>query len=450
MDDVIARPSLPVPAARSVLAEAGALPAAGRLRVTIVEPRGGGGMIHYAYQLGCGLVANGCDVTLLTSNDYELADLEPPFRVEPILRLQARTTSGNGVPVGRAAIALHRAVRLARRAVRAAVYVREWVRIVRYLERQRPDIVQFGSIPFHFEAIFLRRLRRSGLAMVQVCHEYDYDREAGREAGIIRRRLRAPLQRAVLASFDAVFVHSERNRQDLRERFAVPAERLHVIDHGNEELLVRAAVPAAGDAPPLRARLGIGDDLPLVLFFGTLNPSKGVPDLIRAFAQLVRRVPARLIIAGYPSKLMDTGALGALAHELGIAERVHFDLRYIPLEEVGSMFDVAQVVCLPYVNASQSGVLQVAYAFGCPVVATNVGGLPEVVEHERTGLLVPPGSPADLAAALERILGDDGLRGRMAERARELARTRYSWTAVTADMLAAFARAGLTRPEPVD
>jgi glycosyltransferase involved in cell wall biosynthesis len=83
---------------------------------------------------------------------------------------------------------------------------------------------------------------------------------------------------------------------------------------------------------------------------------------------------------------------------------------YIPSAQTGRLFEAAQVAVCPYTDASQSGVVLTAYAFGCPVVVTNVGGLPEYVTDGVTGLIVPVGDPEALGNALIRCLVDPVLR----------------------------------------
>jgi glycosyltransferase involved in cell wall biosynthesis len=89
------------------------------------------------------------------------------------------------------------------------------------------------------------------------------------------------------------------------------------------------------------------------------------------------------------------------------------DNEFIPDERVARHFGESSVVVLPYVDASQSGVVPIAYSFNRPVVATSVGGLPSVVEHGVTGLLVPPRDARALADALVMLLEDDELRHKM-------------------------------------
>jgi glycosyltransferase involved in cell wall biosynthesis len=102
--------------------------------------------------------------------------------------------------------------------------------------------------------------------------------------------------------------------------------------------------------------------------------------------------------------------------------------RYVPNEEVALYFSAADVVMVPYLSATQSGVIQVAYGFGKPVVATDVGGIPEVVLEGRTGFVVPAGDATALANAVRRhdAVADSG------HFRREIAREnrRFSWDAL--------------------
>jgi glycosyltransferase involved in cell wall biosynthesis len=114
---------------------------------------------------------------------------------------------------------------------------------------------------------------------------------------------------------------------------------------------------------------------------------------------------------------------------------VIFDARYIPLEEVGALMGLATVAVYPYRSSTQSGALQVAYTFGRPVVATIVGGLPEAVEHGRSGFLVPANSPPELAEGILKLVTNYELAKVMGEYARHLSKTRFSWRSVARQII---------------
>jgi glycosyltransferase involved in cell wall biosynthesis len=120
-------------------------------------------------------------------------------------------------------------------------------------------------------------------------------------------------------------------------------------------------------------------------------------------------------------------ALEGQALRLGAITR----FAYVPFDDVSRYVAAADVMVLPYRAVSQSGVLYLALAMGLPVVATRVGALAEVLEDGGNALIVPPDSAAELAAALIRLLGDPGLRARLAMGGRRLAE-QHSWPAIAA------------------
>lgn len=402
------------------------------LHIMVVEPRGTGGMIHYAHQLCTALSNAGAQVTLVTSTTYEMDEFPHNFRLRKQMRLWStteslETESGFGW-VGRAAQSVYRKIRRGVRGIRLIV---EWGRLVVYLIRQKPDIIQFGAIEFPFEAIFLGVLKRNGLTLSQICHEFEL-REQGNSIVV---NITNQLFRWVYESFSIIFFHGESNKQRFLELFNAPGESLHTIEHGNEGLfLTRKSDDVT--AHQLREHYGIEADMPVVLFFGNLMPSKGVPDLLKAFAQVYEKQPrVRLVIAGNPSKFIDMDELKKMIVDLNIKDATVLDARYIPMEEVAPLMEMSVVAVYPYLNSTQSGALQVAYSFGRPVIATKVGGLPEAVEDGKSGLLVPPASPDDLATAILKLLENPTLADEMGRYAKHLSDTRFSWDAIAKKML---------------
>jgi glycosyltransferase involved in cell wall biosynthesis len=111
--------------------------------------------------------------------------------------------------------------------------------------------------------------------------------------------------------------------------------------------------------------------------------------------------------------------------------RIRCFIQYIRHEDIPKFFITADVVVLPYVEFhSQSGVLHLAQGFGKPVIVTDVGGLPEAVNHEETGLVVPAGNVERLAEAIMHLMTHENLRRQMGQRAKEMAVASFSWKAI--------------------
>lgn len=393
-------------------------------RLTVVEPVGRGGLIHYAYQMCRALTAEGLQVELVTSMDYELADLLPhDFRVVRLLSLwNAKPTASadEDAPTQPPGSRL-------RRVGRGLRHYREWARLIRYLRRRAPDIVQLGDLRFAGDALAVLALRRACPRLVDVCHNIEPFR---REGGFGLGRVENALYGLAYRQFDRVFVHYRVNRQRFLARFRLPEHRVRAIAHGDQELLreLDAGMPAAF----LRRELDLHEDDRVVLFAGTLSHYKGIDLLLRAAAHVARsRAPrTRWVIAGYPLPDFDLVAHRVLAAELGIADDVRFVPRYLENQEVGSWMRLADVVALPYREGFQSGVLHLARTFGVPVVASRTGSFPEAIEDGVDGLLHEPEDVGSLADALTRVLADEVLRRRLALAAKTTSDTRHSWGAV--------------------
>jgi glycosyltransferase involved in cell wall biosynthesis len=164
-----------------------------------------------------------------------------------------------------------------------------------------------------------------------------------------------------------------------------------------------------------------------ILFVGRVYPNqKGLETLIRAVSQIARSVNWRLDIVGEDW----SGAAGVLelARKLGIHDRVQV-LGELSRANLVEAYQTADLFVLPSLFEPFGIVLLEAMASGLPIVASRVGGIPEVVEEGKTGLLVEPGNPEELRKALETLLSDTNLRNRMGQAGRERA-VLFSWTTI--------------------
>ncbi|HYE34631.1 glycosyltransferase family 4 protein [Methylocaldum sp.] len=393
--------------------------------------------MHYAYELCTGLANAGADVTLVTTDDYELSGYPHNFRVETRLHLW-KVVDSRSVPIpspGIMAKAWRRFWRTGRRVLRFARLLGQWVHLTNYLIAQKPDVVLLGRFYFPGVSLFFQKLQRHGLILADVCHEYEFrDPNLSRINAVIDQVM-SLFEKTVYKVFSAVFIHGEINLEPFLTRLDIPRERVHIIQHGVSSLFFSQAQNTG-----IAERYGIEASDRVVLFFGNLRVSKGVPDLLRAFALIEEsdKYQTKLVVAGYPTQSVDVFELRELAGDLGIEQRVIFDIRYIPNQAVSELMHLATVVVFPYLSATQSGPLMIAHAFGRPVIATSVGNFPEVVKDGCTGFLVPPASPPALAEAIRKILADPGLAKKMGDDAKAISERLYCWNTVAREMLTVF------------
>ncbi|RKY86597.1 glycosyl transferase family 1, partial [candidate division KSB1 bacterium] len=148
-----------------------------------------------------------------------------------------------------------------------------------------------------------------------------------------------------------------------------------------------------------RKILGLGPKIPVLLFFGYVRKYKGLHYLLQAIPEVMRKLPqVHLLVVG--EFYEPVAPYQELIEHLGIKAHVTLVDQYIPNEEIGLYFAAADVVVLPYVSATQSGIVQIAYNFNKPVITTDVGGLPEVVRDGVTGFVVPAQNYQALARAI--------------------------------------------------
>ncbi|WP_420455848.1 glycosyltransferase [Rubrivirga sp.] len=267
---------------------------------------------------------------------------------------------------------------------------RSWVQTARYLADRGTEVAVFMHwMPFFGPAfgVIARRLRKRGVTVLAVVHNaIPHERRPGDLV----------LSRFALGACDGLIAMSDQVRDDLG-RLGVTAPVRQVAHPAYD--VFGEPVPR----PHARATLGLPDGVPVFLFFGFIRRYKGLHVLLDAWADVRRRLPdALLVVAG--EFYADEDALRAQAAGL---DGVRLDADYIPDDRVGLYFGAADVVVQPYVTATQSGVAQIAFHFGRPVITTDVGGLAEGVPDGVAGLVVPPEDPGALADALGRFVDED-------------------------------------------
>ncbi len=177
-----------------------------------------------------------------------------------------------------------------------------------------------------------------------------------------------------------------------------------------------------------RKKLGIDSDVKVVLFFGFVREYKGLKHLLKAFFVLKNefyvndKMPRLLVVGDFGENKEE---YLELIKNYGIEDCIAIVDGYIPDKEVEKYFSASNLVALPYESATQSGIVQIAYGFKKPVIVTNVGGLPEVVENNVTGTVVEPRNAKALAKAIYEFFEEN--RGKSYVEGIEKYEYKFSW-----------------------
>ncbi|WP_156898276.1 glycosyltransferase family 4 protein [Methylocapsa acidiphila] len=300
----------------------------------------------------------------------------------------------------------------------------------------RPDIVHFlgeNNIWLNLLPPLLRGVL--GVPVATTVHDIDYhpgDSESRRVPRLFIDRF--------IRQADAVIVHGETLRAAALDKLPVRRDRLFVFPHPPLNYYARLAAQ--------RKMTKTKDGSFRILFFGRIYEYKGLKYLLEAAQLALPRLPSlRIVVAGRGDDLTN--------ESLRIPETENFDLRnrFIPDEELAQLLTDADVVALPYIEASQSGVLMAALAFGLPVIATDVGEIAELVRTTGAGLIVPPRDGAALADAILELGANEPLRLALAAKAAKALQETYSSATLAAKamdiyqaILAAHAAPSAQRP----
>ncbi len=288
------------------------------------------------------------------------------------------------------------------------------IKTAKMINSLNPDLVIFQWLHPYFApcyTIITKKLRNTKVLFM--CHN-------------VFPHERFPMDRALtkmtLRHGDYFTVHAKSDADDLRS--ILPEANLTVTVHPAYNFFKIKDMTKA----EARDILGIKEDEKVLLFFGLVRPYKGLKHLLNALHLIKQDDPGnsrrlRLLIAG------DFGGsrpeYDEMIASLSIGEMIDIDGRHLPINEVEKYFAACDLVVLPYEDATQSGVIQVAYSFDRPVLATRVGGLPDVVIDGETGYLTQPFRPDLIADAIKDFFDNDRATGFSEGIARE--RYRYSW-----------------------
>lgn len=251
-----------------------------------------------------------------------------------------------------------------------------WLRARRLIKEFAPDllVIEWWNTFFSpSKGSIIRLAKRAGIRSIIECHN-------------ILPHERTLVDRVLLdysfSPVDCFITHSDKDRETLLAAFPRKSIRVAMLP-----MLDEFSGQSVGER-----------DGRTILFFGLVRKYKGLDVLLRAMPKVLAQVECRLVVVG---EFYDPiYKYRKIIRDCRIEPYVEIDNRYVPNEEVAEIFNRADVLVLPYIEASQSSVARIAGRNALPIIASRAGGLPQVIEEGESGLLFPPGDADALADRL--------------------------------------------------
>ncbi|MFQ6087363.1 MAG: glycosyltransferase [Candidatus Methanofastidiosia archaeon] len=270
-----------------------------------------------------------------------------------------------------------------------------WIGALRFIERINPDVVifQWWSSSVLHTYILIRFFLKVKTKIVVEMHEVIDPVES---RTFIVRLYSKIFGRFFLKNLDGYITHSEHDKKLVSETYDIDEKRIKVIPHGLYDQYKKI------DRKIAKSSLNIEEEF-VILYFGLIRRYKGVFHLIDAFEILPKEIleKSRLVLVG---EIWDEEKkLKKRIDSSNLRDRITLVDRYVYDRELENFFSCADVVVLPYLRASQSGVAHIAMAYGKPVVVSKVGGLGEALEIYEGTFFVNPEVPVDIAEKITKV-----------------------------------------------
>ncbi|MBZ2166312.1 glycosyltransferase family 4 protein [Methanobacterium spitsbergense] len=349
------------------------------MKIMIITLNTKGGMVHYVSQLANSL-AKREDVVVIApigidKNNFDINHVK-------IIELKMGNLIKNFI-------------------VNTLIFTRP-LKFIRSVYRENPDIIHFNEIHL-WAALFLPYLRK--FKIVTMIHDVN--------PHIGGRMIDQKFAKRIYVKFsDCLLVHGKYAKKLIKTN-----KKVYSIPHGDYSFFLNYSEDK------------IDEEKDTILFFGRIIDYKGLNYLIESVNYILNQKPEiKLIIAG-------SGNFDKYNHLIKNHENFEIHNRFIKDEEVSSFFQRAKIVILPYIEGTQTGIIPIAYAFKKPVIATDVGSIPEVVENGKTGFIVPSKNSIALAEAIIKTLDDENLQKRMGVNGYIKMRKELSWDVIAGNLI---------------
>ncbi len=386
------------------------------MKILFIESLGEGGITHYTFNLANALAKDNCDIYLFTAKQYEFEKQEFNFYLYQrmfkfaflVLKVFPFLAKEYGLQ------------NIIRRVIKIIEYPINIIEAILIAKKNKIKIIHIQSVN-EIELLMILAFKLFSYKIIYTIHNV-FPRHAQNFTPYQKL-----LFNLIYKMCNHLIIHTESGKSEICSIFNIIPEKISVIPHGDYTFFVSGKNHTIQTA---KKELGIDQDVTTILFFGAIRPNKGLDNVISALSEIKRRVAkVKLMIVGELCE--DYKRYQDIIDNSGVQKEIYVKLDYIANEDIYKYFSAADIVVLPYNEVSGSGVLQIAYAFGKPVVATNLDGFREVIEDGKNGYLVPTKNIEALAKKISILIKDKLCREKMGKYSKHLAEEKFSWNSIS-------------------
>jgi len=315
------------------------------------------------------------------------------------------------------------------RLLKGMEFIVDLIRLFIFLVRNDYKLVHihWPVVPF-ITSRFVTLLTINGIKTVYTVnniYKKDNDNEENVENIYVKR---------ILRECEKVIVFTKKTKSELLTRIDIPEDKVEIVPHGNYDIF---RITPELDKKTARKMIGLHDEKRVILFFGRVEAYKGIEYLLKALS-IVKEKDKQIYLLSV-GRVTKKSNLNEMIRKYKLEPYVLLETSYIPFKTVEKFFVSCDIVVMPYITCTHSGIHYMAYSFGKPVIGTRCGELAETIEHGKSGFLVPP---EDEYALSESILNyfalSEAEKSEMSNYCFQIAERKYSWQPIAHKLIAIY------------
>lgn len=299
-------------------------------------------------------------------------------------------------------------------------YYKYLLDIYKLIRKEKYDVVHFQFFRRRrIESLYFVMLKIMGIKLAHTVHDI---------SPLDESELDHLFNLLVYRTSDILFVHSYSNKKTLATEMKLNEAKIKVMPHGDFDNYIPARIISKSEA---REIFGLSEEHNVILFFGAIKEYKGLDILSNSFATTSMKIKnLALIIAGEAGDAETKQIVikcKEILSKLPKEAKVIFHDKFIPVTEVAKYFIASDVVVLPYRRVTHSGIPHLAYSFGRPIIASNVGDFEEVIEEGKNGFVLSSNTQENLSEKIIQAFSDKAKLEEMGKYARNFCATKFTW-----------------------